>query len=333
MNFMRINGTPVRRVEGHFLDCPGKGRMLVVNFLPSAYTFSHGIKAVEENVQMILHFLVRKRLTRKINWLQLAVNVEDNGRCHVLTKYYCDENKLRELEKHRSLFSKSIVKMPFGDIVSGSLTQGVPIKGFPEWSYVIGNRRINGIDVNLHRMGESAARFSLSLCDAEPIPVRRLDAEVAQIEYEIQRELNATLYALTGRIAANGDGAKVFGSKEPNGYVLRHLRTFALEAKSATSIDWVLPGQKVMPLIDILKLERIRVLSIQRFSHDESNGTWHEDGVVWKTEDMCSPTKQRVADSLVKVQSTMEHEFMSNDGNDAYHFVFDCRMLRSQMES
>ena len=30
MNFMRINGTPVRRVEGHFLDCPGKGRMLVV---------------------------------------------------------------------------------------------------------------------------------------------------------------------------------------------------------------------------------------------------------------------------------------------------------------
>ena len=118
LRFMWKKGLAIRKVDGGFFDCPDKSKKLIVNFLPPDETFSHGIKAIEENVKMIVCFLVRRKLTRNVNWLQIAVNVESDGVCHVLVKYLFDETKIRELEKHRSLFSQSIMKMRFGDIIS-----------------------------------------------------------------------------------------------------------------------------------------------------------------------------------------------------------------------
>ena len=295
----------------------------------SKLSFSHGIKAVERNVQMIIYFLVRRRFTRNVNWLQIAVNVECDGVCHVLVKYLCDETKIRELEKHCSLFSQSIMKMKFGDIVSTNLPHDVPITGFSEWGYRICNRTDQGIDVELYRMGESTARFSVGLCETEPVPVKRLHDEVVRMEYEIQRKLNAVAYTLGERPVDNDEVSNVCGGKEPNIYVLRHIRTCAVEVVGNMFLDWVLPRQNVMQLVDILKRERIRVLSVQRFSKDENNGTWYDAGIVWKTDDMCSPTKQRIDDSLAEVRSTMECELQANIGDIAYHFVFDCRLLPS----
>ena len=327
--FMRKHGILIHGLEGCFLDYSNKERKLVVNFLPSDATFSHGIKAIEEDVQMIIHFLVCRRFTRNVNWLQIAVNVECDGVCHVLLKYLCDEIKIRELEKHRSLFSQSILKMQFSDIVSTNLPHGVPITGFSEWSYRVCNRTNKGIDVELCRMGESTARLSLCLCETEPVPVKRLYDEVLHMEYEVQRGLNAVVYALHEQSVANDETSRVYGYKEPNVYVLRHLRVCAVEVVDNMFLDWVLPKQNVMQLVDILKRERIRVLSVQRFSQNKNNGSWHDDGVVWKTDDMCSPTTQRVDDSVAEVQSAMEREFLSNGDDKAYHFVFDCRILPS----
>ena len=327
--FMRRKGVAIRAVEGGFATLPKEVRMLYVNFLPSDETFSHGIKAVEEDVQMMIYFLVRRRFTRNVNWIQIAVNVECDGVCHVLLKYICDEIKIRELEKHRSPFSQSIMKMQFSDIVSENLPHGVPITGFSEWGYRVCNRTDKGIDVELCRMGEGTARFSLCLCETEPVPVKRLHDEVVHMEYEIQLELNAVVYAVSERFVANDETSKVYGSKEPNLYVLRHLRACAVEVADNMFLDWVLPRQYVMQLVDILKRERIRVLSVQRFSQNKDNGSWHDDGVVWKTDDMCSPTKQRVGDSVAEVQSAMEREFLSNGDDKAYHFVFDCRIPSS----
>ena len=324
--FMRRKGAAIRAVEGGFATLPKEVRMLHVNFLPSDETFSHGIKAVEEDVQMIIYFLVRRRFTRKVNLLQIAVNVECEGVCHVLLKYICDEIKIRELEKHRSLFSQSIMEMQFSDIVSANLPHGVPMTGFSEWGYRVCNRTGKGIDVELCRMGESTARFLLRLCETEPVPVKRLHDEVVHMEYEIQRGLNAVVYALRERSVADDETAKVYGYKEPNAYVLRYLRAYAVEVVDNVFLDWVLPKQNVMQLVDILKSERIRVLSVGRFFQNKDNGSWYDDGVVWKTDDMCSPTKQRVGDSVAEVRLAMKREFLSNGDDKAYHFVFDCRI-------
>jgi hypothetical protein len=334
--FMEKKGFVIQDIEVCFLDYPNKDRKLVVNFLPSNDTFSHGIKAVERNVQMIIYFLVRRRFTRNVNWLQIAVNVECDGVCHVLVKYLCDETKIRELERHRSLFSQSIMKMQFGDIISQNLPHGVPITGFPEWGYRICNRTDEGIDVELLRIGESAARFSLRLCETEPVPVERLYDEVVCMEYEIQRKLNAATYTLSERSVTlsersvvNDEMSNVCDVKEPDVYVLRQIRTCAAEVVGNTFLDWVLPRKNVMQLVDILKREQIRVLSVERFSKNVNNGSWEDDGVVWKTDDMRSPTKQRVDDSVAEVRSAMERESLSNGGDKAYHFVFDCRRLPS----
>ncbi len=326
---MRKNGAFIRELQGCFLDYPNKDRKLVVNFLPSNDTFSHGIKAVERDVQMIIHFLVHRRFTRNVNWLQIAVNVECDGVCHVLVKYLCDETKIRELEEHRSLFSQSIMKMQFGDIVSTNLPHCVPIAGFSEWGYRICNRTDQGIDVESYRMGESTARFSVSLCETEPVPVKRLHDEVVRMEYEIQRKLNAVAYTLSERSVVKDETSNVCDVKEPDVYVLQHIRTCAATVEGNMFFDWVLPKQHVMQLINILKRERTRVLSVERFSKNENDGSWNDDGVVWKTDDMRSPTKQRVDDCVAEVRSAMEREFLSNGYDKAYHFVFDCRRLPS----
>ena len=86
--------------------------------------------------------------------------------------------------------------------------------------------------------------------------------------------------------------------------------------------------QKVASLIEIVKNERIRVLEVKRFAADEYYVRWYEDGLVWKIDDICSPTKGNVATSLQEMTSVMERELAACGNDKAYHLVFDCRRLQ-----
>ena len=89
-----------------------------------------------------------------------------------------------------------------------------------------------------------------------------------------------------------------------------------------------MPTQKVVSLIEIVKKERIRVLEVRRFAADEHHTRWYEDGLVWKIDDICSPTKGNVATSLQEVTSVMERELATCGNDKAYYLVFDCRRLQ-----
>ena len=324
--FMREKGIEVRAVEGEFLTLPQKGLVLCVNFLPSTDTFSNGIKAIEENVQIMLSFLVRNKYTHGINSIQIAVNTNGADCCHVLVKYWCEETKLRELERCRFPFFRTIMGKPLRDMVSGISFRGVPIDGFPEWCYKITDRNTNGIDVALYRIGESTMRFSLSLCETEPIPIVLLRGKVSKLEYEIQRRLNAQLYVLEENTDGKSDGKPIaFDVIPPNVHVLGFIRKFALAMSDSMTLGWLLPKQKIASFMEVIKNERIRVLEVQRFSSDEHSDSWHEDGFVWKTADMCSPTKCNIMADLRDVRSALEHECDSRGDDKSYQFLLDCR--------
>ena len=216
--------------------------------------------------------------------------------------------------------------MPLRDMVSGSSFRGVPIDGFPEWCYKITDRNDSGIDVALYRTGEGSTHFSLSLCETEPIPIGLLRDKASETEYDIQRCLNAHSYALKERSdGKSAEGQIVFDVIPPNSNVLGFIRKFALAMTDSMTIGWLLPKQKITSFMEVIKNERIRVLEVQRFSFDGHSDSWHEDGFVWKTDDMCSPTKCNIAAGLQDVESALEREWVSCGDDKAYYFLFDCR--------
>ena len=330
--YMRKKGLVPSAVEGRFMEGPKHDRLLVINFLPSSDTLSNGIKAIEDNVRYIIDFLVRKRYVCDIDWLQIAVNVRNSDCCHVLIKYWCDAAKLRTIGSVLFVFFKSILRRPLCDLVSGSLPHGVPMDGFIEWRYKINSRTANGVEVALYRMGERTARFTLALRETEAIPVAVLRDKVAEMEYEIQCKMNARLYALREMYVGDAEEEQeAFYVVPPNVYVLRFIRTYALPFASGTTTGWLLPWQKIKSFIEVVRNERIRVLEVKEFLFDERGNTWQEGRVVWKTDDMCSPTKGNVAASSQGVQSAMEHD-LNSDGHDrACYFLFDCRPLQSSL--
>ena len=322
--FMRKKGMAVSDIEGGLLDMPMQGRLLIVNFLPSDETFSNGIKAIEENARAVISFLVRGKYTRGADRLQMAVNVKSGDACHVLVKYWCDEAKLRELERCCLPFRNVIVRMSLMDVVSGCSLRGVPIEGFNEWHYTIGRREDGAIESALYRQGECKKRFSFTLPETEPIPVERLREQVSRMEYEIQKSLNGRFYALK---EVSDVEQSVFDVNAPNLYVLRFIRMFSIATTVEMQVAWLMPMQKVAALSEIVKNERIRVLEVKRFAADEHHIRWYEDGLVWKIDDMCSPTKGNVATSLQEMTSVMERELAACGNDKAYHLVFDCRRL------
>ena len=327
---MQKEGIVFSAVEGGCLEVPNQGRLLIINFLPFSDALSNGIKAVENTVQAIIDFLVHNRYTKEVNRLQIAVNVKSEDRCHVLIKYWCDEAKLRELERCRFPFSKLIMRKPFREVISGSLSCGVPLEGFFEWGYRINGRSGNGVDVSLYRMGEGSARFTLNLCESEAIPVAVLREEASRIEYEIQRMLNARFYKLEATaVGDNDEGRIAFTVAPPNIYVLKFIRTFAVPFANGTKTGWLLMDQNMKSFVEVLRNERIRVLEVKEFLSNERGSAWQEDGVVWKVDDMCSPTKGNVAASLKGLHSVMEHDLNSSSHARAYHLLFDCRPLQS----
>ena len=103
---------------------------------------------------------------------------------------------------------------------------------------------------------------------------------------------------------------------------------FSIATTVEMQVAWLMPMQKVASLIEIVKNERIRVLEVKRFAADEYYVRWYEDGLVWKIDDICSPTKGNVTTSLQDVTSVMERELATCGNDKAYHLVFDCRRLQ-----
>jgi hypothetical protein len=170
----------------------------------------------------------------------------------------------------------------------------------------------------------------LSLCKAEPIPVGLLRDEASNLEFAIQRQLNARLYALKDVPLCNDDGGpQVFGICEPNIYVLRYIREFAFAGTGATNVGWLLPARHASALIETIKNEGVGVLEVRRYAADASRVRWCEDGVVWKTDDMRSPTRGILAAGLHGLDSAMKREFASCADDKSYYFIFDCRMVQS----
>ena len=328
--FLQRGGVSSLPVEGGFLSMPEHGKVLALNFLPSDDTFSHGIKGVEESVRIIVSFLIRKRYTRCANGMQISVNVKSGNRRCVLVKYWWDETKLRELERRLDGIFVAVKRIPFIDMVTSCSPRGVDVDGFDEWAYLIGRRKPCGLDVRLFRAGDGESRFLLTLNEDQPIPILCLREQVSRMEYDIQRNLNASLYGFNRESDASAIQPKAnIVAATPNIYVLQYIRAFAKRLVSDNAVNWLLPMDRAKGFVEILTRERIRPLEVQRFSFEEATDRWRENGVVWRSDDLCNPTKDNVTTALQAMNKAMEIELKPRRGNIAYYFTLDCRALQS----
>lgn len=132
--FLHKHGFPVESIEAGYLPLKNGERMLCVNFMPGGTWQKDNIQQTRNMICCLILHMVRNGITKHLTGIQSAVNakvcIHGTDQYVVCGKYWCDADRLRELERSRWSLLKPLRRRSFDQLISGEQIMVVPKPSF-----------------------------------------------------------------------------------------------------------------------------------------------------------------------------------------------------------